>query len=191
MNIKHLTENMVLERTEDFLRAIANLDPRGEQVSNIKKAFNTDKVWVIPLLDEAQCHYLNGFVKPHNRVSGDFIPSTQFFILDNHVVYDTKDYNGNQWRIILDPGFIFDGASIPPFAWALAGGSPFVNIEEGQYRLAAAIHDGLCDVEIISSKITHDIFEQILKLSGLSSWQVFKMSAAVKWFGPKFEGVNA
>jgi hypothetical protein len=41
--------------------------------------------------------------------------------------------------ITVEPGFIFDGASIPRPLWALVG-SPFT----GDYRDGAVIHDWLC-----------------------------------------------
>lgn len=79
-------------------------------------------------------------------------------------------------------GLIFDGASIPRFLWPIMGG-PF----EGDYRLAAIIHDQLCRDRCIPSPLVHRIFYEAMRASGVPGWRAWLMWAAVRVFGPRWQ----
>ncbi|QDP52329.1 MAG: hypothetical protein Unbinned4162contig1001_29 [Prokaryotic dsDNA virus sp.] len=181
-----LTEEFITARVEHFKACLHDADPRSQYAEQVKTKFNLDMVEVVELNQDEEA-YPNQFLPSRDTISGDFIEGTQFFIIDKPVVYDTIPYGGQRYRIVLKVGFIFDGASIPPIVWSIAG-SPFVNDGAGQYRLAAAIHDGLCDKHELRSTIAHNVFSRILELEGISRWQRFKMVSAVKMFGPTFTG---
>ena len=54
-----------------------------------------------------------------------------------HEQYRFTWYFGNKFRrIVIDEGFLYDGASIPRFFWGLAGMRP-----DGLVRAAATVHD--------------------------------------------------
>jgi hypothetical protein len=63
-------------------------------------------------------------------------------------------------------GYLTDGMSIPKWLQPVIG-EPF----EGNTLRAALFHDALCCYQIKSQKITHGLFELILKEDGFPFWK--------------------
>ncbi len=89
------------------------------------------------------------------------------------------DLNGNQW--IAPAGTIVDGASIPRLFWTVA--DPF----SGDYRNASVIHDWLCNSQQTTWQITHKLFAEMMKISGVPFWKRRTMAFAVYRFGPRWK----
>ena len=79
-------------------------------------------------------------------------------------------------------GFIFDGASIPRFAWSTLGVTPY----DPKVVAAAVVHDWLYNSKVKSKKDADAIFYYIMEYQGLlSTSQMRLMYTAVKLFGGK------
>lgn len=89
------------------------------------------------------------------------------------------DLMGNQWTA--PAGAIVDGASIPRIFWNIA--EPF----SGDYRNASVIHDWLCNSQQTTWKITHKLFAEMMKISGVPFWKRSIMAKAVLWYGPRWK----
>ena len=84
------------------------------------------------------------------------------------------------YRITINKGFDFDGASIPKWLWSIYG-SPFT----GNYVVASLIHDGLYASQKVSKRISDKIFLDIMKQSNVGYVKRTSMYLAVKMFGGK------
>jgi hypothetical protein len=78
-------------------------------------------------------------------------------------------------------GLEFDGASIPVWAWPLIG-SPFT----GKYRLAAVIHDTLCEIRDRPSAEAHWVFRECLRALGVGRLRARVMYLALMLGGSKW-----
>jgi hypothetical protein len=78
-------------------------------------------------------------------------------------------------------GFVFDGASIPRWAWAITGG-PL----DGAYRRAACIHDYECHIRRRPSPEVHARFGRALLVDNVRPWRRYTLATAVEWFGPRW-----
>lgn len=78
-------------------------------------------------------------------------------------------------------GLIFDGASIPVWAWPLIG-SPFT----GRYREAAVIHDTLCFLRDRPSKQAHWVFREDILALGVGRVRARLMYVALLIGGSKW-----
>jgi len=78
-------------------------------------------------------------------------------------------------------GLVFDGASIPRWAWWLIG-SPFT----GAYREAAVIHDTLCFVKDRPHWETHRVFYEAARAMGCSRFRAWLMYRALLIGGSKW-----
>jgi hypothetical protein len=85
------------------------------------------------------------------------------------------------WKFRVPAGFVYDGASIPDFAWSIVG-HPFMR----GYRRPAALHDWMCREKLWPSHIVHDMFYDCLRAEGVSWWRAKLMHYAVANFGPKW-----
>jgi hypothetical protein len=92
------------------------------------------------------------------------------------VLKSTTEY----WYCEIQAGYVWDGASIPRAFWSIIGG-PF----SGDYIIAALVHDLLYDTHITTRAEADDLFQQIMLLSGVTTWRRSLMYRAVKWFGGK------
>lgn len=100
-------------------------------------------------------------------------------------------YHHDKWgEIIVPAGTRSDLASVPRFFWRVL--PPF-----GQYSRAAIVHDHLCELgrhghphNGMSSKAAHKVFRDAMKDLDVPGWKRGVMYRAVKWFGPKWEGVD-
>jgi hypothetical protein len=97
-------------------------------------------------------------------------------VLNTEVIYVTPEFT-----TIVPAGFLFDGASIPQFAWSLIG-HPYTK----EYRRPAAVHDYHYRYQPISSKLSHVTFYHALRTEGVAFWRARSMFHAVNIFGPKF-----
>lgn len=90
----------------------------------------------------------------------------------------------DQYHGVIDvpAGFVFDGASIPRFAWSKLGVTPY----DPKVVVAAVIHDWMYASKIKSKKDADAIFYYIMDHQGfLSKVQMRLMYTAVKLFGRK------
>lgn len=108
-----------------------------------RKNITYDKISVADLSP-----YFDANDKLHMRVNQDYT-----------CVYKDKLF-------VAKEGFKTDGASIPPAVQPIIG-EPF----EGDTLTAAVYHDVGCQYKIHSQKITHMMFREILKLSGIGFWK--------------------
>lgn len=75
-------------------------------------------------------------------------------------------------------GFMFDGASIPKFAWSIIG-SPFT----GKYYNAGLMHDYFYRTGIVTKKEADELFYVKMRQDGVGYIKANLMFAAVKMFG--------
>jgi hypothetical protein len=97
--------------------------------------------------------------------------------LDSELVYTSP----NNVVITVPAGFVFDGASIPDFAWSVVG-HPFLR----GYRRPSAVHDYLMKHKTIPSHEAHRYFYNCLRLEGVSRWRAVTLFNSVRLFGPRF-----
>lgn len=81
----------------------------------------------------------------------------------------------------VEAGFIFDGASIPDFAWSIVG-HPYMP----GYRRPSAVHDYLMRYQTVPSHEAHRYFYYCLLLEGVSRWRALTLYNSVRLFGPRF-----
>lgn len=84
------------------------------------------------------------------------------------------------YRITINKGFDFDGASIPKWLWSIYG-SPL----NGNYVVASLIHDGLYASQKVSKSVSDKIFLDVMKQSNVGYIKRTSMYLAVKLFGGK------
>ena len=84
------------------------------------------------------------------------------------------------YRITINKGFDFDGASISKPLWSIIG-SPFT----GNYVRAALFHDGLYACCTLDRKLSDDIFLDLMKEDGVGYFKRYSMYLAVRAFGSR------
>lgn len=89
---------------------------------------------------------------------------------------------GKRWPV--PAGASLDGASIPRPLWSIIGG-PF----EGRYRDASIVHDHYCVVKTEPWRMTHRMFFEAMRCSGVNAIRAKVMFYAVHRFGPRW-GLN-
>ena len=82
------------------------------------------------------------------------------------------------YRITINKGFDFDGASISKPLWSIIG-SPFT----GNYVRAALFHDGLYACCTLDKKLSDEIFLDLMKEDGVGYFKRYSMYLAVRAFG--------
>jgi hypothetical protein len=89
-------------------------------------------------------------------------------------------FHNKKWGMI-EEGFESDGASIPDFAYSIAG-HPF------EYRgLRAALwHDLNCRIKVLPWKLVHQTFNDIMKYDNMVGWRRILRYQTVRWFGPRW-----
>jgi hypothetical protein len=87
----------------------------------------------------------------------------------------------NGASVVIPPGVVFDGASIPSGAWSVIG-HPL----SGPYVLPALLHDYECAVRETASATVHRRFYHALRAQGVSWVRSTTMWAAVRVFGPRW-----
>lgn len=90
------------------------------------------------------------------------------------------DSKGVHWDV--SPGYVSNGASIPPTLWPVVGG-PL----DGPYRDAAVIHDYYCDKRNRPSDDTHLMFYEAAIARGTSENIASTMYMGIIFGGPKWE----
>lgn len=84
-------------------------------------------------------------------------------------------YKIGSQSIVVDSGYIFDGASIPRFLWWIPGFSPL-----GKHIWAACCHDWMCDrPKEVERVLADSIFYTILKYTGVGRIRSALMYAGV------------
>jgi len=101
--------------------------------------------------------------------------------LDRAATY--TDPKGQAWPV--PKGAVVDGASIPQ-SLQLFVGTPFV----GRYRRATVFHDFYCDTKLRQWKDVHEMFYYAMRADGVGRRQAQIMWAAVRYFGPRWRGVE-
>ena len=83
------------------------------------------------------------------------------------------------WMIGIDPGFKFDGASIPRFAWTITGVYPMA----AMIQAPAGIHDALYASRYLPRKTNDKIFRRDLGRNGYSWFIRATFYRCVRSFG--------
>lgn len=103
------------------------------------------------------------------------------FILMNDIEYISNKYNGQNYRIFINKGYSWDGATIPRFLWRVVGSQ-----YNPEFLPGSMIHDFLCEnkglIEKKGAYVSTCIFKDILELYGVSSFKASVMFAAVYAF---------
>lgn len=102
----------------------------------------------------------------------EMIDDQRFILLEKETAFSLG------YRITIDKGFDFDGASIPKWLWSIYG-SPL----NGNYVVASLIHDGLYASQKVSKSVSDKIFLDIMKQSNVGYVKRTSMYLAVKMFG--------
>lgn len=93
--------------------------------------------------------------------------------------FSYTDPSGRTWTA--KAGYKTDGASIPPAFWSIVGG-PF----EGDYRMAAVIHDWYCFTEEKPWQDVHRVFYYASLAGGVTETKAKLLYVAVMAGGPKW-----
>lgn len=104
----------------------------------------------------------------------EMIDDQMFILLEKETAFSLG------YRITIDKGFDFDGASIPKWLWSIYG-SPL----NGNYVVASLIHDGLYASQKVSKSVSDKIFLDIMKQSNVGYVKRTSMYLAVTLFGGK------
>ena len=97
----------------------------------------------------------------------------QMFEVDSPLVFETEEV-----IIQVNPGFDFDGASVPQALWGL-GLSPMT----GGYQRAACLHDALYASEFYDRKTCDELFLAAMESDGVPYKKRMAMFYAVRMFG--------
>ena len=100
------------------------------------------------------------------------IDDQKFILLEKETAFSLG------YRITINKGFDFDGASIPKPLWSIIG-SPFT----GNYVRAALFHDGLYACCTLDRKLSDEIFLDLMKEDGVGYFKRYSMYLAVRLFG--------
>ena len=92
------------------------------------------------------------------------------------------DAPGITHLVTVPAGYVFDGASIPAFAWAVIG-HPL----DPTFVVAACVHDWYCDVSAARKDyqlrvIGDAVFFALLERAGVASWRRVAMYLAVRLY---------
>ena len=79
--------------------------------------------------------------------------------------------------IVVMPGYVTDGASIPRAAWRVIG-HPF-----GPYLAAAVVHDALYGSQVVSREVADQCFRDLMEELGIARWKRALMYRAVRMAG--------
>jgi hypothetical protein len=90
------------------------------------------------------------------------------------------DSKGVHWDV--PPGYVSNGASIPPTLWPVVGG-PL----DGPYRDAAVIHDYFCEKRTRTDDDTHKMFYEAAIARGTSENIASTMYMGIIFGGPRWE----
>ena len=85
---------------------------------------------------------------------------------------------GKRYSFWIQPGFEFDGASIPRALWRLCG-----HPMEAPRIAAALIHDWLYRAQVLDRGVADEIFNILCKEVGMSAWRTGPEWAALRIFG--------
>lgn len=117
------------------------------------------------------------------NVFGNFIGGEQVVLVGHRLrllePLAYTDPDGVEYTVPVD--FMYDGASIPDFAWGVVG-HPFMR----GYLRPAALHDYLCRTRTLPSRRVHRLFYLGLRAEGVSVWRSHTLYRAVDWFGPRW-----
>jgi hypothetical protein len=97
--------------------------------------------------------------------------------------FSYRDPQGVMWTA--KKGALVDGASIPRFAWTIAG-SPY----DPPYRDASIVHDYYCDTMERSWESTHLVFYEAMRTSGTSKLEADSKYWAVQRGGPRWDATH-
>jgi len=100
--------------------------------------------------------------------------------LTRELVVSVSSILGVTHQIVIGPGYVFDGASIPRFAWSIIG-APF----EPDFMVAACCHDYICErARCYHERMIGDaVLFLLLAHAGVPYWRRACMYAAVRAYG--------
>lgn len=111
------------------------------------------------------------------------------FILENDIAYLTATSYKDAYRIVIDAGYIWNGANIPRFLWRIVGSQ-----YNPEFLPASMIHDWLCEHKdfIVQNgvKISSNIFRDILILYKVPVFKANVMATTVRLFQYTQKGWN-
>ncbi len=116
---------------------------------------------------------------------GDSNKFTRIVILNQDLQYKSNLLGS---VVTVERGFESDGASVPRAMWSIY--PPF-----GRYLEAAVVHDYFCVLghrgeSPICSVTAAKLFDEAMKVCGVSKWRRIKMSWAVRIGGPRFKEMD-
>jgi len=128
-------------------------------------------------------------VLPYKQVRTEKIPrfmlfpwiwevKTKIFEMVLPAVYQWRRPNGQMVTMVLESGFQWDGASIPPSAWKIIG-KPW----DKKFLKASAPHDGGYDTQILPKDELDEVFGEILILEHNDKMKSQVMELAVELAG--------
>jgi hypothetical protein len=109
------------------------------------------------------------------------LPSPHVYAISDSEVYLLDDYTVDTiiGRITVKRGFIFDGASIPKFAWSILGENPF----SGKIMAAAIIHDILYRIHYVKYLKANDVWDDLCKRNNVALTKRIIMTQILNAFG--------
>jgi hypothetical protein len=116
--------------------------------------------------------------------------SGDVYRLEHDYIIDLRPYTTKHVELVIEKGFVYDGASVPRWLWSLSG----LGID-GLHRAAALVHDFIyiykgdfkdddtgSDITL-SRKEADLIFKKMLTDVGIASHRVWLAYHGVRWFG--------
>ena len=109
------------------------------------------------------------------------LPSPHIYAISDSEVYLLDDYTVDTiiGMITVKRGFIYDGASIPKFAWSLLGENPF----SGKIQPASIIHDILFRTHYVKYLKANDVWDDLCIRNNLANTKRVIMTQALNAVG--------
>jgi hypothetical protein len=123
---------------------------------------------------ETQTPFCNYDIDCKNCQLKKCLVKTDIKIITDRIILNTPE----SYSIMINPGFEFNGASIPRFFWRVIG-HPFQN----KFAIAALFHDALYTSHLFDKATSDKIFYELLLWQNNSKWRSKTMYTAVKRFG--------
>jgi|LakMenEpi03Aug12_release.lakeMendotaPanAssembly.Ray.scaffolds.fasta_scaffold288380_3 hypothetical protein len=109
------------------------------------------------------------------------LPSPEIYFISEKEAYLLTDYTIDTiiGKITIKRGFIFDGASIPWFAWSIIGETPF----NGKILPAAIVHDILYRTHYVGVMKANDVWYDLCKRNDIAWGKRQVMTQVLNAFG--------
>lgn len=106
-------------------------------------------------------------------------PSVEFIDRRNVRLVEIWGVRTSEGVIVVLPGAVSDGASIPSFLWSVPGMAAF----QGDTFAASFVHDMLYSAELVKRDVADRLFREILRNSGVGVVRANLMYGAARAFG--------